>query len=709
VSSSLIGSGPAARLAIAARPGSADTPPFDAAYQQRSPRRRLLPLAILAVATAGLTLGCPSVQQRVVASSTVTYLPVEGDEPEGPPAEAPPRWTPEDEAEARGLLAEGRARATEGDEVGARVAYRAVAGAHPESPEGVEARVTLAADALERGDFEVAAALTPELEAVPEEAGLAYRAAMLRAYALAGLRAFEAAAGSFAAALERAREEGERREAAEGLARTAYYAGDPGRAQLVVAAHLASADAHEDQVRLVTAELALGNVSDDALEGLYRSLPRGSVHLGYVAVEVAERACRTTRPERCAEAAQLALALVPELAWRERAQQLLELTEAWRRVRPRTIGVLLPETGRFANIGQAARVAIEQALEEHPDLRVVWRDTAGDADRARELAQALILDEHVAAILGPVGQRESAAAAEVSARFGVPHVPLSSGEETAAAGPSVIRLRLSAQEQGRAVARWAATVLNVRRVGILFPESEHGQTLMGAFWDEIVRLGGEVWAVESYEAADKDFHDVIKRLIGAARPGEGDTRFDALFVPDSATNVRRLLPFLKYWGLPVRTSPGATGVQLLGGAGWNHRTVIDLGDNLSDNAVFADAFFHDPDDPLVDRFAKRFFMSQREPPRPFHAEVYDAANVLARAISPVRREDHTARLEILGRLTHTRNHAGVTGLISVLADGTLVRTPRLLTVDLDDIRLRLSEEEERILRRERFGPRGERR
>ncbi|MCA9516770.1 MAG: ABC transporter substrate-binding protein, partial [Myxococcales bacterium] len=223
----------------------------------------------------------------------------------------------------------------------------------------------------------------------------------------------------------------------------------------------------------------------------------------------------------------------------------------------------------------------------------------------------------------------------------------------------------------------------------------------------VVRLGGEVWAVEGYDPETSDFNAVVQKLLAASKPGKGDSGFDALFIPDVGPKVRRLVPFLKYWGVLVKTDPRGRGVQLLGASGWNHPSVIDRGDNLTDNAVFADAFFYDPDDPAVDAFGTAFYLAQKEKPRPFHAEVFDATGLLAPLVAAVPGADHQARVEVLRRLLGTRNHPGVTGLMTVLPDGTVLKAPRILTIDLDDIRLRLADEEEDYVRKHRVAPEGQ--
>gem|GEM_PF-1897305 len=663
----------------------------------RGIRASLTVLALTGVAVA--FAGCPTphvVDPDDGGGSSVVY---ERPKDETPPVPAGPPSV----ADARALLRLAAARAAAGDRVGEQAALAEVTETAPNSLEADAARVSLAEHAIERGDFAAAKALAEDVQAPPEAPDEAARLELAVAKAEEGLEAFATAARRFSAALGKATEAAVVSDAARGLARTSFLSGTTAEAEETVAKYLVPAGATPSEVRQETARVVGPALTPERVERLYTDLPRRDPWRPYIALQYAHVQCDNAKPDPCFQAATFASAEAPEPAWREDASKLVELVKAWRDVKAETIGVMLPLSGKYGAIGQAAKQGIELALEGFPSVKIVWRDTAGDAELAGKAAQELILDEHVTALLGPVGRVESSAATEVSKRFGVPHVVLSSDEDVAAEASTIVRLRLSPDEQARAIARYAMSELHGRRVGILYPQNDSGETLMGAFWDEVLRLGGEVYAVEGYEPGTTEFSPVLKDLLAASKPGKGDTEFAALFIPDGALSVRRLLPFLKYWGVPVKTTPGrgSKTVQLLGAAGWNHPAVVDRGDNLSDNAVFVDAYYHDPDDPVVDRFAKQFYIRHQQRPLTFHAESYDAGAILAAAVAGVKGDDHAVRVEVLDRLFHTRNHQGATGLVTVLPGGAVARVPRVLTIDLDDIRMRLSEEEERAVRGQR--------
>lgn len=404
---------------------------------------------------------------------------------------------------------------------------------------------------------------------------------------------------------------------------------------------------------------------------------------------------------RCADAVALALAF--DLAPDARARVALEEARvaAWRAVDPTAVGVLLPLSGPYARLGEAAREALELAFAPYaPGLRLFVRDTAGDADQAARLATELVSNDRVAALIGPIGRKESAAVATVARLFAVPQVPLAS-EIPAAPDRDlpdpILRVRTSASDLVVAVARHARAELGLTRVASLVPDTEAGREAAAAFAAELERLGGVVVRQVLFDQSVKDPADALKSLLALPdkqkRPGKHKPDFEALFIPADAPTVRRLVPFLAYWGIHPRTAPGDTGrVQLLGGSGWSHATVVDKGEHLTDNAVFADVYV--PDDPDAQDFARRFFLHASRRPTAFHAEVWDATRLLAETLVGLPAD----RLAIRDAFSRPRAYPGATGPLEVLASGQLRPRAHLLTIDGDLIRRRLSEDEERALR-----------
>ncbi len=652
-------------------------------------------LTVVAVATIllGAFTGCPSRSAQPVNGGGSTVIHVGIERPTGP----------QTNPDARALLDDARARHAGGDYVGARAIYFTIIKRHGEALEARDALVEIAEDALKRADYAMVERVAAQIPDDGTVAALRARRDLTLARAFEARREYQRAAALYRVLLaDRPVAESPAR---VGAARCLFLAGQTADAAALAGELELSPEPSATRERLARwVTPALANDLPTSRE-LLSVLPPSDPWRGYVGLAVARHDCAHARLQTCRDGA-LAAESASDDAWRDESKKLLAHVATWDVTTPQTLGVLLPLSGKYKRLGETAKQAIELALESFPNITPVFRDTKGVAKHSTEQATALIVEDHVVSVIGPIGRQETAAALEVTGAFGVPHLALSSYDAGAADHAASVRIRLTPSDKAAAIARYAVTELGVRRVGLLYPDNHAGRTLMGAFWREAERLGASVYAVESYASDENDFNKVIKRLLAADDPGTGYADMDALFIPDGARTVRRLVPFLKYWGVDVKTEPGtrAKGVQLLGADGWNHPSVVDRGDNLTDNAIFVDAFTHDPDDPSSDDFARRYFARHQTRARAFQAEVFDATGIVAKATAGAKGADHSTRLAVVEALHSTTNYRGATGLITVRADGLVRRRPKLLTIDLDDIRARLPEDEERATRAERFAP-----
>jgi outer membrane PBP1 activator LpoA protein len=70
----------------------------------------------------------------------------------------------------------------------------------------------------------------------------------------------------------------------------------------------------------------------------------------------------------------------------------------------RAVGVVLPLTGRYAPFGNLVRQGIELAISEAmmPSLRLIYRDSQADAQRAAQAVNELVNGDRVMAVIGPL-------------------------------------------------------------------------------------------------------------------------------------------------------------------------------------------------------------------------------------------------------------------------------------------------------------------
>ena len=184
------------------------------------------------------------------------------------------------------------------------------------------------------------------------------------------------------------------------------------------------------------------------------------------------------------------------------------------------VALLLPLSGRHAQIGAALLNAAQLALFDIADERfaLVVRDTGGTADGAR-LAIQSALEERVGLVLGPLFGASVPAVAEETRFVGINLIGFSN--DTGVAGDAVFIAGLPPREQITRVIDFAGRQ-GLRRFAILTPRSAYGDEVLRAAREAILRQGGELVRVVSYDSASADITPEIRAL------GRYDARRQAL-------------------------------------------------------------------------------------------------------------------------------------------------------------------------------------
>jgi ABC-type branched-subunit amino acid transport system substrate-binding protein len=385
-----------------------------------------------------------------------------------------------------------------------------------------------------------------------------------------------------------------------------------------------------------------------------------------------------------------------------------------------TLGVVLPLSGSFAGFGRNSLEGIllaagvfgaEGPAGGPPNVRLVVRDTGGSAARAATAVRELAADPSVTAIIGPLLKDECEAAAAAAEDAGIPLIALSSHVELAQQRSQVFRVRTRPEEETKELVDRAVNEFEAQRFAIFYPRDAYGRGLRGLFWDAVEDRGGHVVAVASYDPKATDFGESIRPLVGwtllnsaeskaiAAReemreqarrlpPEEGlllreeasaltteegeplppIVDFDALFIPETHENVVLIAPQLAFHEV--------VGARLLGASGWNDPDLVTIGRDHVADAIFTAQYFADsPLEPVRD-FHTRFETSCGESPNDFAAQAYDAANLAIVQLAKGRASREDLRVGLL----EMRGYPGVTGVLSMGADGNAHKRPILLGV-----------------------------
>jgi len=264
--------------------------------------------------------------------------------------------------------------------------------------------------------------------------------------------------------------------------------------------------------------------------------------------------------------------LIAALPWRVLSEEQAKTPQAEAHYR---IGVLCPLEGRFAPLGESflrgASVALKEARRRGiKNIELVIGDTRGNPLESRSVAERLIHEERVDALLGEVLSSSTIAAAQVAELSKTVLLsPVATEEGINAIGNWVFQTSVGSEVEIAALARMACERLGLRRIAFLSSDDLRSRRSALLFADEVERLGGELCIAEFYPEGSTDFADVIGRVRSAAP--------EALFIASDTEDLILILPQLSFHEF---------GVQILGSSGWNSKRLIRMVGKDLEGALF---------------------------------------------------------------------------------------------------------------------------
>lgn len=362
--------------------------------------------------------------------------------------------------------------------------------------------------------------------------------------------------------------------------------------------------------------------------------------------------------------------------------------------------------GSHAKTPQAKTTSPEQTTEDFLNsIELVVRAASLDPIQNAQLAEALIREEQVIAIIGPLTRKASEAAAVVAQKYHIPLISLSQTPGVTRLGDFIFRNQQNIKEEIQQLVAYSIEQRKLKRFLILYPDTKEGSQKMSIFWDSVAKRGGVVVGVEAYKKGNKSFVSQFERLSGSKKsktplpesyvvaeddesgdPGDASvphtvhsdeiTQADALFIPtDSGQlyDIKVLLPYLQ----PYRLSD----VVLLGDSGWNSYSLIHDLEKFRYHTVWMDSFYQESLTDEVKRFKRLYehyyydgFTSH--PVSSYVAYSYDTLALLIHLLRDLTSRTPEGLRSALKRVT---SYQGVTGTMSIDQKGETHRLSKILT------------------------------
>lgn len=399
--------------------------------------------------------------------------------------------------------------------------------------------------------------------------------------------------------------------------------------------------------------------------------------------------------------------------YRSKAESMLSDLGKISAVEPKTIGVLLPLSGKFGRFGRLCLNSIMMAFgvfEEMSEVagagefRLAIRDSGETAELAQERFEELVKDERAIAVIGPLLSKQFPAVAQRAQEYGVPLMSLSQRVDAGLVGSFIFPVALSPAQQIDMIVDQAVNVNHYRRFAILAPSDSFGDSYVNLFWDSVEKAGAEVVGIERYEPRSTDFREEMRRLLGleylAARKTEtedlerrkavyastlkvkGKLRqrllrnfdpkavvdFDAIFVPDDPATVGQIVPSLAVHEVE--------NIPLLGINTWNTPEIVRRAGRYLQKSLFVDGFFPNSRNLQTVSFMQNYQKNFQSVPGTIEVQAYDAAAILMDALLKGGPEN---RAKLRDQLLATEKFSGISGDYSFTEAGVR-RTAHLLTV-----------------------------
>ncbi|MDR0303349.1 MAG: ABC transporter substrate-binding protein [Chitinispirillales bacterium] len=341
----------------------------------------------------------------------------------------------------------------------------------------------------------------------------------------------------------------------------------------------------------------------------------------------------------------------------------------------RTIGLLVPLTGEFAQLGEAAVNTVNMILDENEAVsgeKFVLKiyDTEGNAVKTALKTRELIKDK-VSMVIGPIMSNTATVASAILSEYPndcIMITPTATDDGIAMLGRNIFQINLTTRVLAEKIANYAVEDLKINEFTILAPLNEYGNMMTNYFTLRVKELGGNVEFTEYFSptASDhrKQFYAMREHYANSKygiSVSDEKTRYfsDTTIVvggiflpvstPENAVQLAAQIPFHKISG------------QILGASVWDNPKVIIDGKSTVQNVCFSTAHKVDNESEAFRKFVGNYKNKYGVEPNPLVVPlVADALSLMLKAYS----QSGGSFDELLKNLSHISGYNGLSSEIS---------------------------------------------
>ncbi len=332
-------------------------------------------------------------------------------------------------------------------------------------------------------------------------------------------------------------------------------------------------------------------------------------------------------------------------------------------------------------VADALEIGMKYALDEYQkrnpgsDIGLEAVEVDPTVVSALKNTRDMLMNSNPVCVVGPVDSDQSAALSAVSAYEKRPLViPLSSQTGLTELSRYAFQINPDASTKGRILGNYAVEDLGLRRLAILAPTNEYGESFVQSFVEAVQAGGGEVESLQWYYEETQDFNRQFRSIwrkglflslrdsVLTENPGASEKAIkrayrhyleetfepkrigvsvDSTDVP--STGIDGLLLVIRSSEMMQYMAPQVAfnNIQatLLGNEGWNDPQLLRKFRDYLEGMVYITANHFDPDASSYRLFMNRFRNVMKATPDRFHLLGYDIMKWLLSNYSPDMSKD----------------------------------------------------------------------
>ncbi|MBF0273199.1 MAG: ABC transporter substrate-binding protein [Magnetococcales bacterium] len=329
------------------------------------------------------------------------------------------------------------------------------------------------------------------------------------------------------------------------------------------------------------------------------------------------------------------------------------------------IGVLAPLTGHSAEKGIPIQRAAELFVEQYNQssgrdgdkLELLVRDDFDDPEKATAVANELVKDEALLAVMGHYYPATALATAKVFNAAKIPFLsPYVTGEELLEANQSAFALNVTEEEQGAFLAVYTKEVLKKDNILLVHNTGHMGLNLKKAFMDKAAHINLTVTKIvpAERELSDKDW--AAKNLSDAAM----NKQFGAVVVLARSETGLVVLPQLREQGIKQ---------PVVATANWTNDKFLEMSEEYTDGVYVTSPFLWDIANESASMFARDYEKKYHKKPTFAAAMTWDSLLLLSKTIEGLEKPDSGKAVsrasvrEFLSNIDWQDAINGVTGML----------------------------------------------